>query len=1059
MKTKLTLKWFEKTISLLIMLLFFLSSFAQEAKQQKEYHGDNAKQIIPEARYIQEGINTDYPTSVKFEKGSEIQQTQFLTWMKETFEISDDVDFDLKKTDEDDLGYIHYRYNQTYKGIPIDRAEYVVQSINGKVTSFRGSVFDIETVNTNASLSEQEALKKALSYLGDKNYLWESDYWENEIKERLNDPNATYLPEGKLILTKFGKSENEKEENEFRLAYVFDIYGASKEERVFIDAVSGEVIYTLPLASNCEPAVSFTSIFNGSRNIQTEKYTSDDYRLNDDCQSTEIWVRDWGSTTSTAPSTYPEIENTTNTWTTQDERFGATVLWETKQSYFYFKNVHSRSSFDGSNANLKCYINAVFSGSGGDYTDNASMAFNGSRMKVGLGSSGTLANSWSSMDIIAHEFTHAVTGTSSALVYQGESGALNESFSDIFGEMVENYAVGPNDWLMGDDRTNGAIRSMSNPKTYGDPDTYLGTGWKNTCGTCSDAGGVHTNSGVQNYWFFLVSEGGSGTNDNGDDYSVTGLGKSVASAIAFRNQVYKLGENSDYADARTGAIEAAEDLYGACSNAVKQVTNAWYAVGVGDPYVDVEITAFSDVSCSGAADGSITISAVGSGTLTYSWNDGPTTQNRTGLSGGSYTVTVTDATGCTASISKTINEPAVLIAAASATSDFNGYNISCYGLSDGEATASATGGTKPYSFLWDANAGSQSTAIASGLSVGTYWVTITDANGCVSSTSVSLTEPPLLSAAISDVSDYNGYNISCNGGSDGWATVLAGGGVTPYSYLWDDDDAQSTATATGLMAGTYWVIVTDANGCQESTSVTLTEPTPLTIEAGDNQTVYYGYPPAECAMIAWSGEGGGVPPYTISWNDGGDQSHKVCPGDLTTDYTVTITDANGCIEEDIVTICVIDVRCGLKLDKVEICHVPEDPSESPVTICVSASSVESHLLHGDMLASCGTDHRCPPDKSFNNIESFAYENQLNAYPNPFTQSTKITFSSATEGMVTLKLFDVTGREVKAIYEGAISAYQKYEVDVDASVLPSGVNYCIIQYADGSFKTQKLILTK
>ncbi len=1058
MKTKLTMKWFERTISTLIVLLFFLSSFAQEAKQQKEYFGDNAKQIIPEARYIQEGSNTDYPASVKFEKGSEIQQTQFLTWMKETFEISDDIDFNLKTTEEDDLGYIQYRYNQTYKGIPIDRAEYIVQSINGNVTSFRGDVFDIETVNINASLSEQEALDKALIYMNDDHYLWESDYWESEIKERLNDPNASYLPEGKLILTKFGKSENVKEGNEFRLAYVFDIYGTSKEERIIIDAVTGDVLYTLPLASNCETAVSFTSIFNGSRNIQTDKYTANDYRLNDDCQSTEIWVRDWGSTTSTPPANYPEIENTTNTWTTQDERFGATVLWETKQSYFYFKNVHSRSSFDGSNANLKCYINAVFNSGGTDYVDNASMAFNGSRMKVGLGSSGTLANSWSSMDIIAHEFTHAVTGTSSALVYQGESGALNESFSDIFGEMVENYAVGPNDWLMGDDRTDGAIRSMSDPNAFNDPDTYNGTNW--VCTACAwDNGGVHVNSGVQNYWFFLVSEGGSGTNDNGDDYSVSGLGKSDASAIAFRNQVFKLGENSNYADARSGAIEAAEDLYGECSNAVKQVTNAWYAVGVGDPYVDVEITSFSDVSCIGAADGSITISAVGNGTLSYSWDDGPTTQNRTGLSGGYYTVTVTDATGCTASISKTIDEPNELLVTAIGTSDFNGFNISCNGLSDGVAEAAGTGGTKPYSFLWDANAGSQNTAIASGLSAGTYYVTLTDANGCVSLTSLTLTEPPILSAAISDVSDYNGYNISCNGGSDGEATVLAVGGVPPYTYLWDDDNAQSTATASGLMAGTYWVIVTDDNGCQESTSVTLTEPTPLTIEAGDNQTVYFGYAPAECATIAWSGEGGGVPPYSISWDDGGNQSHEVCPGILTTDYTVSITDANGCIEIDVVTICVIDVRCGKKLDKVEICHVPDDPSEAPVTICVSINAVETHLSHGDMLASCGTDHSCPPDKSFIDSETIAIENELNAYPNPFTQSTKITFSSSTEGIVTLKLFDVAGREVKAIYEGAVSIGQKYEVNVDASDLPSGVNYCIIQYADGSFKTQKLILTK
>ena len=110
-------------------------------------------------------------------------------------------------------------------------------------------------------------------------------------------------------------------------------------------------------------------------------------------------------------------------------------------------------------------------------------------------------NPWVSLDIVGHEVSHGVTQSSAGLIYQNESGALNESFSDIFGEMIENYTDDPNDWLMGDDRTDGFIRSMSNPKDKSDPDTYKGTNWKTTSG---DNWGVHTNSGVQNYWFFLL---------------------------------------------------------------------------------------------------------------------------------------------------------------------------------------------------------------------------------------------------------------------------------------------------------------------------------------------------------------------------------------------------------------------------------------------------------------------------------------------------------------------------------------------------------------------------
>src|SRR5690606_17176415 len=123
---------------------------------------------------------------------------------------------------------------------------------------------------------------------------------------------------------------------------------------------------------------------------------------------------------------------------------------------------------------------------------------------------------------------------------------------DIFGEVVERNVFGSNDWLMGSERTAGAIRDMSNPKAFGDPDTYLGTNWvafNPPCDNTNDQCGVHTNSGVQNYWFFLVSQGGSGTNDNGDSYNVTGIGMNAARLIAYRNLAVYLGQNSTYADA------------------------------------------------------------------------------------------------------------------------------------------------------------------------------------------------------------------------------------------------------------------------------------------------------------------------------------------------------------------------------------------------------------------------------------------------------------------------------------------------------------------------------
>ena len=147
--------------------------------------------------------------------------------------------------------------------------------------------------------------------------------------------------------------------------------------------------------------------------------------------------------------------------------------------------------------------------------------------------------------------------------------------------MVESYSEGNCDYLVGGDR--GAIRSFINPKSYNDPDTYLGLKWVST--TCSPAKtndycGVHTNSGVQNRWFYLLSEGGSGTNDKGFAYNVTAITRFKARQIAYRALTEYLTSSSKYIDARAASLRAAWDLYGQCSQEIISVGDAWHAVGV-----------------------------------------------------------------------------------------------------------------------------------------------------------------------------------------------------------------------------------------------------------------------------------------------------------------------------------------------------------------------------------------------------------------------------------------------------------------------------------------------
>jgi hypothetical protein len=362
---------------------------------------------------------------------------------------------------------------------------------------------------------------------------------------------------------------------------------------------------------------------NGASPINTELYQPNNYRLKDGCQTATIRIQDWNSTTTTGSPL--EITSSTNSWTTQNQRFGGSVLWATKQSYNYFKNIHSRSSYDNNNSTVEGYVNVAFENADGSCcnTNNAAMTYTTGIMYVGLGSSGTLSNSYCSLDIIAHEYAHAVTGSSAKLEYQYESGALNESFSDIFGESTENYILGNNDWLIGSDRSVGYLRSMSNPKDKNQPNTYysIGTNGFWYIGT-NDYGGVHTNSGVQNYWFYLLANGSGGTktNDNGYSYNLTGIGIEKARAIAYRNLTVYLNSSSDYADSRLGSIQAAEDLYGIGSTEANAVIAAWCAVGLGVCKPDLIVQSAQIAPNTVAAGGQTTASC-------YNKNQGDVSSN------------------------------------------------------------------------------------------------------------------------------------------------------------------------------------------------------------------------------------------------------------------------------------------------------------------------------------------------------------------------------------------------------------------------------------------------
>jgi len=287
-------------------------------------------------------------------------------------------------------------------------------------------------------------------------------------------------------------------------------------------------------------------------------------------------------------------------------------------------------------------------------------------------------------------------------------------------------------------------------------------------------------------------------------------------------------------------------------------------------------TSSTNVSCAGNCDGTANATGMGgTAPYTYAWTNGDVTSNADSLCPGNYTVTITDANGCVTAEDVTITEPVVLALTLNAT------DVTCFGSCDGTASGSATGGTAPYAYSWNTGVNNDS---LSALCPGTYTLTVSDANGCIATQTITVSEPAQL------VANLMGNNISCNGACDGSAVTNAQGGIAPYTYLWNT--GSTATTLSGVCPGTYSVVITDANGCVHTDSVMLTEPMPLTVALSEVNVMCAG----QCDGSTNAMPAGGTAPYNYLWSNGDTIANPtgLCAGT----YGVTVTDANGCVVSD-----------------------------------------------------------------------------------------------------------------------------------------------------------------
>lgn len=328
----------------------------------------------------------------------------------------------------------------------------------------------------------------------------------------------------------------------------------------------------------------------------------------------------------------------------------------------------------------------------------------------------------------------------------------------------------------------------------------------------------------------------------------------------------------------------------------------------------------TDLTCYGNLTGSIDLTVTGAaGPFGYSWT-GPggysaATEDITGLAAGTYSVVVTDAKGCSASTSVIIGQPAQLNLGNSGN-----IMLACFGSTNGTGSFTASGGVPPYSFTTVLNTSGATLTVASpdvsvsNAGAGVITVQVTDKNGCTASSTINVSQPTQLSlsATLSTSSD-GGYNINCYGGATGSITPSVSGGTPPYSYSWSTADGSGlvagASVQNALTAGTYLLTVTDANGCIISGSYTLTQPPAIVVTpSADDYTI--GTCPASKSNLSVNVTGGVPLPggiYSYNWTppaglNYSNVANPVAKPAVTTIYTVTVTDRNGCTAPAQITI-------------------------------------------------------------------------------------------------------------------------------------------------------------
>lgn len=601
--------------------------------------GSAASDHVPGASHVWIKKGQTVPAFVRFHDHAQPALSEVADQITHIFGLMPGVDSWQKLSSDIDLmGHQHDRFQQYFQGYPVEGSMFLVHSHQGKVYAINGDLYRISHDAENyVAMDANVARDNALEAVDAQLYKWQVVGEENYLRRMHQEdpvafPQSTYYPQGELVWV---PNQGDYQQADFRLAYRFNVYAQVPvmREHVYVDARHGMVIDRRNLIHTADSAGTATTRYSGTQSIIADNFMGS-FRLRESGRGDGVETYDMNEGTNYGAST--DFVDNDNIWDFAGapalENAAADAHWGAEVTYDYFLNNFNRNSINNNGFRLLSYV----------HYDNAfnNAFWDGQRMTYGDGNNRPLT----AIDVTGHEITHGLTTFTANLIYQNESGALNESFSDIFGKAIEN-AGRPNNfsWNIGADI--GAFRDMANPNRFNDPKNYFGTDWFTGAG---DNGGVHINSGVQNHWFYLLVEGGIGQNDFNENYDVASIGWDTAAAIAFRNLTVYLTPSSNYADAAFYAEQSAIDLYGACTKYHEATVNAWHAVGIGRPFSFEPVSSFDAANpniCSQPYQVRFLDETQSADTYTWDFGDGGSSADaspiHTYVNPGQYNITLT----------------------------------------------------------------------------------------------------------------------------------------------------------------------------------------------------------------------------------------------------------------------------------------------------------------------------------------------------------------------------------------------------------------------------------